>query len=111
MCRRRCACPECVVGWDVDDVRLDDDGAHSGAGVEVGDRAVVGVAMVTANHAETEDVALVVEDMRRLSKRRTTDHTVEAGALISCTTAGHHWCEDTTWMWWRATACQNNRGR
>ena len=65
MCRRRCACPECVVGWDVDDVRLDDDGAHSGAGVEVGDRAVVGVAMGTANHAETEDVALVVEDMRR----------------------------------------------
>ena len=30
---------------------------------------------------------------------------------LFCTTAEQHWYGDTTWVWWRATASGNNRGR
>lgn len=47
-------------------VGLDDDSANGGAGVEGGDRAVVGEAVVAANHAEIDDVAIVAEDVKVL---------------------------------------------
>ena len=66
-----------VAGRDVDDVGLDDDGAGGGAGVEDGDGAVVGEAVVAADHAEADDVALVVEDVEALGAdggREAGDH-------------------------------------
>ena len=52
------------VSWgDVDDVGFQDDSAGAGGGrVEGGDRSVIGEAVVAADHAEAEDVALVIED-------------------------------------------------
>ena len=55
-----------VAGGDVNDVGLDDDGAGGGAGVKSGDRAVVEEAVVAADHAEADNVALVVEDVEAL---------------------------------------------
>ena len=52
---------------DVDYVGLDDDGAGTGGRrVESGDGAVVGEAVVAADDAEADDVALVVEDLQAL---------------------------------------------
>lgn len=55
-----------VSGGNVDDVGFNDDGAGAvvgGARVESCDGSVVGEAVVAADHAESDDVALVVEDV------------------------------------------------
>ncbi|BAT84031.1 uncharacterized protein HKW66_Vig0115240 [Vigna angularis] len=66
-----------VAGWDIHDVGLDDDGARGGARVEGCDGAVVGEAVIAADHAEANDVALVVEDVEALGAdggREAGDH-------------------------------------
>jgi len=66
-----------VAGRDVHDVGLHHDGARGGAGVEGGDGAVVGEAVIAADHAEANDVALVVEDVQALGAdggREAGDH-------------------------------------
>ena len=56
------------VSWGyVNDIGFQDHGAGAGGGgVESGDRSVIGEAVVTTDHAEAEDVALVVEDFEAL---------------------------------------------
>lgn len=66
-----------VAGRDVHDVGLHDDGARGGAGVEGCDGAVVGETVIAADHAEANDVALVVQDVEALGAdggREAGDH-------------------------------------
>lgn len=61
----------CVSWRYVDDVGFHDDGAATGGGgVESGDGSVIGEAVVSADHAEAEDVSLVVQDFEALGAVR-----------------------------------------